>query len=104
MAMANWIWSSSVAPATFYAGNGDGTFQPAVPTSISNGLAAGLTTLIDMNGDGILDIAASSGSYSGVQRRDFRISGAWGRHFSVLGHHTQPKYWVLSDGRDRGGF
>ncbi len=50
---------------TFYAGNGDGTFQPAVPTSISNGLSAGLTALIDMNGDGILDIADSSSSFNG---------------------------------------
>jgi hypothetical protein len=50
---------------TFYAGNGDGTFQSAVATSISNGLSAGLTALIDMNGDGILDLAVSSSSYNG---------------------------------------
>ncbi len=50
---------------TFYAGNGDGTFQPAVATPINSGLQSGLTTLIDMNGDGILDIAGSSSSFSG---------------------------------------
>ena len=49
---------------TFYAGNGDGTFQPAVQTSISSGLQSGLTTLVDVNGDGILDIAGSNGNFN----------------------------------------
>ncbi len=47
---------------TFYAGNGDGTFQPAALTAITGGVGAPLTSMVDMNGGGILDIAASNGS------------------------------------------
>ena len=57
------ILALSGTGVTFYAGNGDGTFQAGASTLITL-WNSGLTTLIDMNGDGNLDIVSSSGSYS----------------------------------------
>ena len=51
----------SSSGVTFYAGNGDGTFQAGVSTPMSL-WSAGLTALVDMNGDGNIDIVSSSGS------------------------------------------
>src|SRR4029078_8414391 len=43
-------------------GNGDGTFQPAVVTTIQSGLQSNTTTLADMNQDGILDLVTTNSS------------------------------------------
>jgi len=45
----------------FYAGNGDGTFHPAVPTTVS-GVVTGAIVAADLNGDGHLDLATASSS------------------------------------------